>query len=75
MSGNDLRQRAFAFAVYENEGLFADNYLESEHRLLELRERLQRQIAATDQAIDELVYELYDLTCEEIAIVEEAIRE
>ncbi len=34
------------------------------------RERLQRQIAATDQAIDKLVYELYDLTEEEIAIVE-----
>ena len=34
------------------------------------RERIQRQIAATDQAIDELVYELYDLTDEEIAIVE-----
>ena len=34
------------------------------------RERIQRQIAATDQAIDKLVYELYDLTDEEIAIVE-----
>ena len=31
MSGNDLRQRAFDFSPYENEGLFADNYLE--HRL------------------------------------------
>ena len=35
------------------------------------RERLQRQITATDQAIDKLVYELYDLTDEEIAIVKE----
>ena len=34
------------------------------------RNRLQRQITATDQAIDQLVYELYDLTDEEIAIVE-----
>ena len=33
------------------------------------RERIQRQITATDQAIDKLVYELYDLTDEEIAIV------
>ncbi len=33
---------------------------------------LQRQIAATDREIDRLVYELYDLTAEEIAIVEEA---
>jgi len=31
---------------------------------------LQRQIDATDQQIDKLVYELYGLTDEEIAIVE-----
>jgi len=31
---------------------------------------LQRQIEATDRQIDALVYELYDLTVEEIAIVE-----
>jgi len=33
---------------------------------------LQRQIDATDRQIDQLVYELYDLTEEEIRIVEEA---
>ena len=33
---------------------------------------LQRQIDATDREIDELVYELYGLTDEEIKIVEEA---
>ena len=33
---------------------------------------LQRQIEATDREIDRLVYELYGLTEEEIAIVEEA---
>ncbi|KKK80345.1 hypothetical protein LCGC14_2824410, partial [marine sediment metagenome] len=33
---------------------------------------LQRQIDATDRQIDQLVYELYELTDEEIAIVEEA---
>ncbi|MGI8978773.1 MAG: Eco57I restriction-modification methylase domain-containing protein [Pirellulaceae bacterium] len=33
---------------------------------------LQRQITATDRQIDELVYELYELTPEEIKIVEEA---
>jgi len=31
---------------------------------------IQRQIDATDKQIDKLVYELYDLTPEEIAIVE-----
>jgi len=36
------------------------------------KEVLKRQIDATDGQIDRLVYELYDLTAEEIAIVEEA---
>jgi len=35
------------------------------------REQLQRRSAATDNQIDRLVYELYELTPEEIAIVEE----
>jgi hypothetical protein len=34
--------------------------------------RLQREIDATDRQIDQLVYELYELTEEEIKIVEEA---
>ena len=34
------------------------------------RERLQRLIDSTDPQIDALVYELYGLTPEEIAIVE-----
>jgi len=34
------------------------------------KERLQRQIDATDREIDQLVYDLYGLTEEEIAIVE-----
>ena len=38
------------------------------------REVLQRQIDATDQQIDQLVYELYGLTGEEIRIVEEGAR-
>ena len=32
--------------------------------------RLSRQVEAADGAIDKLVYELYGLTAEEIAIVE-----
>ncbi|HDQ40580.1 MAG TPA: hypothetical protein ENN39_06065 [Desulfonatronum sp.] len=35
---------------------------------------IQRQIATTDQEIDHLVYELYGLNDEEIAIVEEAVK-
>ena len=33
---------------------------------------IQRQIDATDRQIDQLVYELYGLTDDEIRIVEEA---
>ncbi len=36
----------------------------------EMKTILQRQIEATDRQIDGLVYELYGLTDEEIAIVE-----
>jgi hypothetical protein len=36
------------------------------------REQLQREIDATDQQIDQLVYQLYGLTDDEIKIVEEA---
>ena len=35
---------------------------------------LQRQIEATDKQIDALVYELYGLSEEEVAIVEDAAR-
>jgi len=35
------------------------------------QESLQRQITATDKQIDNLVYELFGLTEEEISIVEE----
>jgi type I restriction-modification system DNA methylase subunit len=38
------------------------------------KETLQTQINETDQEIDRLVYELYGLTPEEIAIVEEAVK-
>ena len=36
------------------------------------RELYQRQIDATDREIDRLVYELYGLSAEEIAVVEGA---
>jgi len=34
----------------------------------------ERQVAATDEEVDRLVYELYGLSEEEIAIVEERAR-
>ena len=41
-------------------------------RLPEEKTQLQRRITATDHRIDQLVYDLYGLTEEEIRIVEEA---
>jgi hypothetical protein len=46
------------------------------HRYIENRERaneLDKKIEKTDQLIDEIIYDLYDLTDEEIEIVEEAV--
>ena len=48
-----------------------ENYLETKERA----EELDTKIKQTDQLIDEIVYELYGLTEEEIAIVEEATSE
>ena len=42
----------------------------SEAKSPQAKEILQRQIEATDKQIDQLVYKLYDLTDEEIKIVE-----
>ena len=42
------------------------------HQDADGQDRIQRQIDATDRQIDQLVYELYELTDEEIKIVEEA---
>jgi hypothetical protein len=39
-----------------------------------LTEILRRQINATDKEIDQLVYELYNLTEDEIRVVEEATK-
>jgi type I restriction-modification system DNA methylase subunit len=41
-------------------------------RLPDEKERLQRQIQTTDRQIDKLVYELYNLTSDEIKIVEDS---
>jgi len=45
-----------------------------EAKLPQTKTVLQRQIEATDRQIDDLVYELYGLTDEEIKIVEESLR-
>lgn len=52
---------------YTNSNLFSGYYLDE--RAAELEEKIER----TDQLIDEIVYELYGLTDEEIEIVEEAV--
>lgn len=44
----------------------------AESRIPQTSEMLKRQIEATDRQIDQLAYQLYDLTAEEIKIVESA---
>ncbi|MEM4782261.1 MAG: hypothetical protein QXG03_11980 [Halalkalicoccus sp.] len=46
-----------------------ENYLRTKERAAELDEKIEK----TDELIDEIVYELYGLTEEEIEIVEEAV--
>ncbi len=46
----------------------------SVEQLPQRREQIQREIDATDRQIDALVYQLYGLTDDEIAIVEAATR-
>lgn len=46
---------------------FAENSLPSSAE----REKIEREIAVTDETIDEIVYGLYDLTSDEIEIMEE----
>jgi len=46
-----------------------DSYTQTKERSEELKEKIER----TDELIDEIVYELYDLTDEEIEIVESAV--
>jgi type I restriction-modification system DNA methylase subunit len=51
---------------FEEEGKWEDYFLPEQQKALEIK----AQITKTDKEIDAMVYELYDLTDEEIAIVE-----
>lgn len=58
---------------------FVQKRMESEKNFLNAetdpeRDALQKKIRATDRQIDALVYELYGLTAEEIAVIEESSR-
>jgi len=46
------------------------DYAEAEHNLEDRRHALKRRIEEVDAAVDQMVYELYELTEEEIQIVE-----
>lgn len=54
------------------ERMLALHKKQSEAKTAHEKTNIVRQIEATDQQIDKLVYELYELTDEEIAVVEEA---
>ncbi|WP_123623488.1 restriction endonuclease [Halorubrum sp. CSM-61] len=73
MKTNSLVNRAKAIELAAVNGVADDieNYLKPEERA----EELDAKIEQTDRLIEEIVYELYGLTEEEIAIVEEAVGE
>ncbi|RLM96248.1 Eco57I restriction-modification methylase domain-containing protein [Haloarcula sp. Atlit-7R] len=64
-----LRQLTLPAVDEVRDGL--ESYIETKARAEELEEKIER----TDDLIDEIVYELYGLTDEEIEIVEEAVSE
>jgi type II restriction/modification system DNA methylase subunit YeeA len=51
---------------FEEEGKWEDYFLPEQQKAQEIK----AQITKTDKEIDAMVYDLYDLTDEEIAIVE-----
>ena len=62
-------------AAHDQMVSLVDNMLDLNKKLAESKipqttEMLKRQIEATDKQIDQIVYKLYDLTDEEIKIVE-----
>lgn len=70
---NSLVDRLKAITLPDPDDVAADleRYVETRERAAELDEK----IAETDRLIDEIVYDLYDLTEEEIEIVEDAVGE
>ena len=63
-----MSQATLTERPHVNSNLFSGHYLDE--RAEELDEKIQR----TDDLIDEIVYDLYGLTDEEIEIVEEAVK-
>jgi len=62
-------QRSFTFSAYLNRGLFADNYLDSEHRLFALDEwdspeGLEDALAAINKLLEERAAHFSDATKE-----------
>jgi len=65
----DTARRDRLFAPVDEMLGFQRRHAEAEHSLDDARHDVARRIAAVDEAIDALVYELYGLTEDEIARV------
>lgn len=65
------RLRKLTLPAVDNVRDGLESYVETMERAEELEAKIQR----TDDRIDEIVYELYGLTDEEIEVVEEAVGE
>lgn len=71
LNPSDIKMSLKGWNVIDTNRLYENGPGKIEITLLKAqKEIIQRQIDATDAEIDRLVYELYDLTPEEIAIVE-----
>ena len=82
----DAHRDAYKAPEYNETQVCQDTMVSFALRMLDLHKRVQaaktehergvfrRQIAATDDEIDRLVYALYDLSEDEIAIVEESVK-
>jgi len=70
---NSLIDRLKAITLPDPDDVADDlkRYIETKERADELDEKIEK----TDRLIDEIVYDLYDLTDEEIEIVEEAVQD
>lgn len=66
----DKQRHAALVARVEEMLHLQKDYAEAERNLEDRRHTLKRRIEQVDAAIDRMVYELYDLTDEEIAVVE-----
>ncbi len=67
--GGSTKAPDYAFSIHGDYKFFLEAKKPAEHHP-DIMQQLETQLTATDRQIDRLVYDLYELTEEEIALVE-----